>query len=54
MGGYAGYSALAVCADETALCLYERGEASSGDTDDHLTLARFDLAWLMANAASDA
>lgn len=46
--GYAGYSALAVCADGVALCLFERGESASGNTDDHLTLARFDLEWLMA------
>ena len=47
--GYAGYSALAVCADETILCLFERGDGASGDTDDHLTLARFDLEWLTAS-----
>ncbi len=45
--GYAGYSALAVCSDETVLCLFERGDGASGDTDDHLTLVRFDLDWLM-------
>lgn len=50
--GYAGYSALAVCADKSALCLFERGDASSGNTDDHLTLARFDLEWLMESAAN--
>ncbi len=50
--GYAGYSALAVCPDRTVLCLFERGQSVSGNTDDHLTLARFDLDWLMA--ASDA
>lgn len=52
--GYAGYSALTVCADGSVLCLFERGEASSGNTDDHLTLARFDLAWLTESAANDA
>ncbi len=46
--GYAGYSALAVGADETVLCLFERGKSASGDSDDHLTLARFDLDWLVA------
>ena len=52
--GYAGYSALAVGSDGSALCLFERGETSSGNTDDHLTLARFDLEWLMEAAANDA
>ncbi len=51
--GYAGYSALAVCADKSVLCLFERGEASSGNTDDHLTLARFDLDWLMEDEGAD-
>ncbi len=52
--GYAGYSALAVCPDKTVLCLFERGDASSGNTDDQLTLARFDLEWLMESAVKDA
>ena len=46
---YAGYSALAVAPDGTVLCLFERGEDASGDSDDHLTLARFDLDWLTAD-----
>ena len=46
--GLAGYSALAVCPDGAVLCLFERGDGASGDTDDYLTLARFDLDWLMA------
>jgi sialidase-1 len=46
--GYAGYSALATGPDGAILCLFERGEGASGDSDDHLTLARFDLEWLMA------
>lgn len=52
--GYAGYSALAVCPDKSILCLYERGAASSGDTDDHLSLARFDLELLTESKAHDA
>ncbi|MYH66448.1 MAG: exo-alpha-sialidase [Chloroflexi bacterium] len=52
--GYAGYSALAICPDESILCLYERGAASGADSDDHLSLARFDLAWLMRSEVSDA
>lgn len=52
--GYAGYSALAVCADQTVLCLFERGAAPSGNTDDHLTLARFDLEWLVNDAQNQA
>ena len=44
--GYAGYSGLAVCPDKTILCLFERGSSTSQDTDDYLTLARFDLEWL--------
>ncbi len=52
--GLAGYSALTVCADGSVLCLFERGEGSSGDTDDHLTLALFDLEWLMESAADNA
>ncbi len=52
--GYAGYSALAVCADDSVLCLYEGGEASSGNTDDYLTLARFDMDWLMKSATNNA
>lgn len=43
---YAGYSGLAVCPDKTILCLFERGSSTSQDTDDYLTLARFDLEWL--------
>lgn len=44
--GLSGYSALAICPDKTILCLFERGEQNGGDTDDYLTLARFDIAWL--------
>ena len=44
--GHAGYSALAVSPDKTIQCLYERGAQNSVDTDDSLTLARFDLEWL--------
>jgi sialidase-1 len=45
-GGMSGYSALAICPDKTILCLFERGEVDGIDTDDFLTLARFDLDWL--------
>ena len=44
--GMAGYSALAVCPDGTILCLFEQGKSDGTDTDDFLTLARFDLEWL--------
>lgn len=44
--GFSGYSALAVCPDKTILCLFERGGPDGQDSDDYLTLARFDLAWL--------
>jgi sialidase-1 len=42
--GPAAYSDLAVRGDGAICCLYERGEASPYET---LTLARFDLDWLM-------
>lgn len=42
--GPAAYSSLAVLPDGTAACLYERGEDHPYET---ITLARFDLAWLM-------
>ncbi|MBZ0299762.1 MAG: glycoside hydrolase [Anaerolineae bacterium] len=48
--GYSGYSALAVCPDGTILCLFERGKPDGTDTDDYLTLARFNLAWLTDGA----
>lgn len=41
--GPASYSCLAVLADGTILCLYERGLKSPAEI---ITLARFDLAWL--------
>lgn len=44
--GHSGYSALAVCPDKTALCLFERGAPGGTDTDDFMRLARFDLEWL--------
>ncbi|MGH2355238.1 MAG: sialidase family protein [Chloroflexota bacterium] len=43
--GPAAYSDLAVTADLTIHCLYERGESSPYE---RLTLARFDLSWLTA------
>ncbi len=43
---FSGYSALAVAADKTILCLFERGNPAGTDTDDYLTLARFNLEWL--------
>ncbi|MAS37424.1 MAG: exo-alpha-sialidase [Anaerolineaceae bacterium] len=44
--GMSGYSALAICPDKTILCLFERGKPDGTDTDDYLTLARFNLGWL--------
>jgi sialidase-1 len=49
--GASGYSDLAVLADESIFCFYERGGA--GDTPSRtrsLTLARFDLDWLTRGA----
>lgn len=44
--GPAAYSDLAVAADGTICCLYERGDEHPYET---LTLARFDLDWLMVD-----
>jgi len=44
--GLSGYSALAIASDKTILCLFECGKPDGSDTDDYLTLARFDLDWL--------
>ena len=44
--GLSGYSALTVCPDKSILALFERGALGSQSTDDYLTLARFNLAWL--------
>ena len=41
--GPAAYSDLAVCADMTICCLYERGDETCYEK---LTLARFDIDWL--------
>jgi len=41
--GPAAYSCLAVAADGTILCLYERGEKSAYEK---ISLARLDLDWL--------
>ena len=45
--GPAAYCDLAVAADGTILCLYERGLKRPYET---LTLARFNLSWLSAGA----
>jgi hypothetical protein len=34
------------CPDGTILCLFEQGKPDGTDTDDFLTLVRFDLEWL--------
>ncbi|MCX7825310.1 MAG: exo-alpha-sialidase [Verrucomicrobiae bacterium] len=49
--GYSAYSALAVLADGTILCFYERGRDADAEQKKltnyaHLTLARFNLEWL--------
>ena len=44
--GPSAYSDLAVLADGTILCFYERGEADGKTPYAKLTLARFNLAWL--------
>lgn len=48
--GLSGYSALAICPDRSILCLFERGRPEGTDTDDYLTLARFNLEWLTDGA----
>jgi sialidase-1 len=50
--GYSAYSDMAVLPDGTILCLYERGRASDSQNKKptsyaYLTLARFNLEWLM-------
>jgi sialidase-1 len=44
--GPAGYSDLAVAANGTILCLYERGVLGGMADTRYLTLARFSLGWL--------
>jgi sialidase-1 len=44
--GPSAYSDLAVLDDGTILCFYERGEANGKTPYAHLTVARFNLAWL--------
>lgn len=47
--GPSGYSDLAVGRDGMIYCLYERGAINGSDTyTQHLALARFNLAWVMA------
>jgi sialidase-1 len=45
--GPAGYSDLAVLADGTVLCFYESGMVGSMYATQNVTLAHFDLPWLM-------
>ena len=47
--GFSGYSDLAVLADGTILCFYERGSADGKVKMKYLTLARLNEAWLTAD-----
>ena len=49
--GVTGYSDLAVGPDKTIYCIYEAGANRGRETDNsHITVARFNLAWLMSQA----
>jgi sialidase-1 len=49
--GVTGYSDLAVGPDKTIDCIYESGANRGHETDNtHITVARFNLAWLMSQA----
>ena len=48
--GPSAYSDLAVLRDGTVLCLYECGAVEGMYDNRYLTLARFDLEWLMAGS----
>ncbi len=45
--GKSGYSDLAVAADNTIYCFYERGSSDGNFATQHLTVARFNVEWLM-------
>jgi sialidase-1 len=50
--GVTGYSDLAVGPDKTIYCIYEEGAVRGHETNNpHVTLARFNLAWLMHQKA---
>jgi len=44
--GQSGYSDLAVAADNTIYCFYERGSSDGNFATQHLTVARFNVEWL--------
>lgn len=44
--GKSGYSDLAVAADNTIYCFYERGSSDGNFATQHLTVARFNVEWL--------
>ena len=51
--GVTGYSDLAVAPDKTIYCVYEAGANRGKETDNsHVTVARFNLAWLMDQSSS--
>jgi sialidase-1 len=47
--GPSAYSDLAVAKDQSILCLYEKGQYTPYET---ITLARFNLAWLLSDDSS--
>jgi sialidase-1 len=50
--GPAGYSDLAVCSDGTLLCAYENQQVNGMFDDRFLTVARFDVDWIMTDQTS--
>ena len=51
--GVTGYSDLAVAPDKTIYDVYEAGANRGHETDNsHVTVARFNLAWLMEQSAA--
>jgi sialidase-1 len=52
--GVTGYSDLAVGPDKTIYCIYESGAIRGSEGNNpHITVARFNLAWLMNEAGTD-
>lgn len=48
--GKSGYSDLAVAKDNTIYCFYERGSSDGNYATRHLTVARFNVEWIVADA----
>ena len=49
--GKSGYSDLAIAADNTVYCFYERGSSDGNYATQHLTVAKFNVEWVTAKAA---